>query len=78
MGGNVEVHSDGIGKGTTFTIKMRAITKVDSNQQFEDKRSLCAEEVKANEKQTKYFKKALRKASKKPSDELCNFINKTL
>lgn len=30
MGGNVHVESEGIDKGTTFVIKMRAISKVDA------------------------------------------------
>ena len=31
MGGKVKVESEGVGKGTTFIIKMQAISKVDTN-----------------------------------------------
>lgn len=46
MGGNVEVDSEGIGKGTTFIIKMRAISKVDSlKNELKVFSTLCSEEV---------------------------------
>jgi len=32
MGGKVKVESEGIGKGTTFVIKMQAVSKIDTKK----------------------------------------------
>ena len=76
MGGEVRVHSEGIGHGTTFIIKMNAISKIkarnDNSQSSQRNKEVLNQQIKA-QRQALMISQSCNRKRKESAKSLNNF-----